>query len=206
MDSSKHNETISVRLARYLDHIRQLETESTQKFLQEADVRIVEQQERRTNDLDELREQYEMQLQSNREKMENLMKTKLKEAETASQRDKEALEHVLRTLGVNHNQINESETRAIALEKIKFTLNDSVRNLQTSLEIEQSQSNKLQTEIDRLRKGIALKIDQHRQLLNTDEEFSLASEIARFNQLLGNEEKRLKLSTSSEIQKRRHEK
>lgn len=203
MDRSNNNETISVRLARYLDRIRHLETKNTQKFLEEADTRVVEQQELQTKDLDELREQYETQLQSNREKLENLMKAKLNAEEMASQRDREALEHVLKTLSVTHNQINESESRLIALEQTKFTLTDKIRNLQTGLAIEQSQAKQLQTEINRLREGLASKIEQHQQLVDTEAEDSLTLEIAQFNRLLSQEEKRLKLSTTSEIHKRR---
>lgn len=203
MDRSNNNETISVRLARYLDRIRHLETKNTQNFLKEADTRAVKQQELQTKDVDELREQYETQLQWNREKLENLMKTKLNAEEMASQRDREALEHVLKTLSVTHNQINESESRLIALEQTKFTLTDTIRNLQTSLAIEQSQAKQLQTEINRLREGLASKIEQHQQIMDTEAEDSLTLEIAQFNRLLSQEEKRLKLSTSSEIHKRR---
>lgn len=199
--SNNNNEGISFRLARFLERLKHLESKNIENFVEETDNRVVEQQEQQTKDLEELREQYESQLQSNREQIENLMKTKLKAAEMASQRDREALGYVMKTLSVTHNQINESESRTIALEKIKFTLNDSVRNLQTSLEIERSQANQLQTEINRLREGMATKIEEHQRLMNTDAEDSLTLEIAQFNQLLSQEEKRLKLSTSSETHK-----
>lgn len=197
MDASNNNETISIRLARYLDRIRNLETESAQNVFHEVDTRLVQQQELHTKDLDELREQYESQLQSNREKMEIFLKTKLKAAEMASQRDKEALDHALKTLSVTHNQINESENRVIALERAKFNLNDRLRNLQISLNIEQSQANNLQAEADRLRTELAVKREQYQQLLNAEAENSLTLEIAKFNNLLSKEEKRLKLSAST---------
>lgn len=190
------NETISVRLARYLDHLRDLEAKNTQTFRQEDDTRLVQQQELHAKDLDELREQYETQLQANREQMENLMKTKLKAAEIASQRDKEALEHVLKTLSVTHNQINESESRVMAMEKTKSNLNESVRNLQTNLEVEQFHQNDLLAEVNSLREELALKIEQQQRLVDEEAENSLGLEIAKFNHLLSSEEKRLKLLAS----------
>lgn len=190
------NESISVRLARYLDHLRDLETQTTQTFREEDDTRLVQQRELHTKDLDELREQYEKQLQSNREQMENLMKTKLKAAEIAAQRDKEALEHALKTLSVTHNQINESESRVMAMERNKLNLDESVKNLQTSLETEQFQQNNLVTEVTSLQEELALIIEQHQQLVESEAENSLELEIAKFNELLSNEEKRIKLLTS----------
>lgn len=197
MDPSNNNETISIRLARYLDRIKHSETKNAQTFLQQADTRLVQQAELHSKDLKDLRDQYEIQLQSNREQMTNLFKAKLKAVETASQHDKEALEHVLKTLGLMHNQINESESRVLALEQTKFTLNDGVRDLQTGLEIERSQANTLQEEENRLREELALKIKEHEGLVDPEAEKSLRLEIAKFNDLLSREEKRMKLSASS---------
>lgn len=196
MNLANNNDSISVRLARILDHQKHLQTNNNESFRREADTRVIQQQEFHTKELDELREQYEEQLQLNREKLENLMKTKLKAAEIASQRDKEALDHVLKTISVTHNQINESESRVTALEQVKGNLTDRVRNLQTSLKMEQFHATKLEADENQLREELASKIDQYQQLAASEAENSLGLEIAKFQHLLSAEEKRIKLSTS----------
>jgi len=190
-----NNETISNRLARYLEHMKHLKKENTKNLLEEAETRLVEQQELHANDLEELREQYETQLRENRENLEKVLKSKLKFAETAMQRDKNALEHATKTLSLNKNLINESECRVSALEQTNSTLNETVHNLQLSVETEHSLATGLDNEVKRLQKELALKIEQYQHQQEIDFEIDL--EIAAFDKLLSHEEKRIKLLTSA---------
>lgn len=193
MDTN-NNDTIAVRLARYLDHVKRLKKENVQQLLEEAENRSVQQQQVHTNDLDELREYYETQLRLSREKMEESLKAKLKSYEMASQRDKEAIEHARKTLSVVHHQINESETRVIALEQTKLTLDETLNDLKTGLELEQTNFNTLHAVSVRLQEELKLLIDQHEEEAKAEAVNSLSNEIATFNNLLSMEEKRLKLA------------
>lgn len=196
-NQSVNNETISVRLARYLEHIRNLKKENTESLIKEAETRLVKQKQLHNSDLEELCEQYEAQLQDNREKLEKILKAKLKSVETASQRDKDALEHATKSLSVNKNLVGESESRVSVLEQTNSALNETVHNLQSSVEVERTQANKLENEVKRLQKELASKIEEYQQLVNEEMDNSIGVEIAAFNHLLSQEEKRIKLSTTA---------
>lgn len=196
-NQSVNNETISVRLARYLEHIRNLKKENTESLIKEAETRLVKQKQLHSSDLEELCEQYEAQLQDNREKLEKILKAKLKSVETASQRDKDALEHATKSLSVNKNLVGESESRVSVLEQTNSALNETVHNLQSSVEVERTQANKLENEVKRLQKELASKIEEYQQLVNEEMDNSIGVEIAAFNHLLSQEEKRIKLSTTA---------
>ncbi len=184
-------------MARYLDHIKRLKSEKSEHLLKEADTRLVQQQELHTDDLKELEEQYETQLRISREKMETILKSKLKSAEMASQREKEALDHVLKTIKLTQNQMNDCESRVNALEQTNLSLTDALRNLQTGLRIERSQANDLQAEVNNLQEELTLEIEQYQELVKEEADDSLSLEIAKFNHLLSNEEKRIKLLEGS---------
>lgn len=183
---------IKSRLARYLHRVRHLETENTHIFLNEADTRLEQQYELHTKALNELRDQYETQMQLNRVKIESLLKAKLTTAEKTIHRDKVTLEHTLKTLRAFYNRIDDNEAQISVLEEINSSLHDSIRNLQTSLESQQSRSANLQTEIHRLREELALKLEEYQSLIGAEAENSLSLEIAEFDKLLSKAEKRFK--------------
>lgn len=188
--------TISSRLAHYLQRVRHLETENTQSFLNETDTRLAQQNEVHNKALNDLRDQYETQMQSNRDKIKYLLKTKLTNAEKKIQRDKVTLQHTLKTLRVFYNRIDDNEAQISVLEEINSSLQESIRNLQITLQTEQSRSAKYQTEIHRLREELALKLEEYQTLIDEEADNSLSVEIAEFDKLLSKAEKRFKSSSS----------
>lgn len=198
MDTNNNSETISVRLARYLNHIKREKKDNLQHLLDDVEQRSVEQQELHDNDLDDLRDHYEAQLQMSRDKTEKLFQSKLKSAEITSQREKEMLEYTQKTLSVVQNQVKEGESRLAAMEQTKFNCEEFIYDLQSMLVMHRGKVSKLEEEATRLQGELNLIMEQHQDLLYEDANDSILLEIAEFNHLLSAEEKRIKLSTTSQ--------
>lgn len=195
-DPSSDNQSIPFRLARYLDRIKHLESENIQTFLKEADIGLAEQQERDTQGLQKLREQYESQMCLHLDNIKDLFHTKFKTVERASQRDKVALEHALKGISVAYNLIDKNNSQISVLEQMNESLNDRISKLQANLENEQSRSIKFQEVVNALLQELAFKKNEYQKLLDADAEISLNSELAEYDNLLSIAEKRLKLSSS----------
>lgn len=192
--SLSRQEAIKERLARYIDCVKNLEVENKDRFVKEADDRLAVQQETHANDIQELREKYELQMKSNREEIEALFETKMKTLQNASKRDKEALTDALKEMNIAHNRIDDSSARILILEQINSSLHGRVNDLQSVLESERTRSAKSQTEINRLREEMALQLEEYQELM--DKKNSLAVEIAAYDKLLSGAEQRLKLSSN----------
>lgn len=186
---------IQHRLAQYIDRVKKLEVENRQRFLQEADDRLAEQQKAHANDIQELREKYEIQMKTNREEIEAVFDTKIQALENGSQRDKDALSDALKELNIAQDRVDDSNAKVVMLEQINSSLHARISDLQLALDNERSRSEKSQTEINRLREDMTLQLEEYQELL--DAKNSLAVEIAAYNKLLSGAEKRLKLSSSS---------
>lgn len=188
---------IQNRLAQYIDRVKNLEVENRQRFLKEADDRLAAQQEAHANDIQELREKYEIQMKTNREELEAVFDTKIQTLQNGSQRDQNALSDALKELNTTQNRVDDSNGKVVILEQINSSLHGRISDLQSALDNERSRSAKSQSEITRLRDEMDLQLREYQELMNAKN--SLAVEIAAYNKLLSGAEQRLKLSSSNLI-------
>lgn len=183
------------RLARYIDRVRNLEVENSERFAKEAADRLAAQHEAHANAIQELREQYENQMKLNREEIEGVFNAKISAVQNGAQQNKVSLTDALEELKNAQNRIDDTNAKVVILEQINSSLHDRISGLQLALENERARSAKSQIEINRLREEMALHLEEHQELLDT--KHSLALEISLYDKLLSNAEKPFKQSSFS---------
>lgn len=188
-------DSMNNRLARYIDRVRNLEVESRERLLKQADDRLAEQRETHTNSIQELREKYESQMKSNREEIEAVFEAKIKNVQNGSQRDKEALTDAVKELKSAQNRIDDTNAKVVILEQINSSLHNRISDLQSALENERSRSAKSQMEINRLSEEIADHWTKHQELMEAKQ--SLAIEISLYSKLLSDAEKPIERTSSN---------
>lgn len=140
--------------------------------------------------LQEIRDQYEDQMRSNRGEIESLFDARIRNGQYV-QRDPNASnaeKHLC-------SRIDELNLKVAALEQNKLSLNNRVRDLQLLLDAERVRHAECDTEINRLRSEMTLQLGKYQDLMEI--KVSLDLEIAAYDKLLCCEEHRLKISPNS---------
>lgn len=138
--------------------------------------------------LQELRDQYEDQMRSNRDEIETLLDSKIKNGQNPAHRDnKVALEYLCLSLS-RKDTVN---ARIGELEQINASLNHRIRDLQLTLEGEQARTAEMETELNRLREEMTMQLEKYQDLM--DMKVSLDLEIAAYDKLLCGGEQRLNI-------------
>lgn len=161
--------------------------------LTENNSRLAEQYKAKLQEsLQELRDQYEDQMRSNRDEIETLFDTKIKNDLTTGQRDnKVALEY----LCLSFSRKEEINARIGELEQINSSANARIRDLQLMLNGERARATESETEVNRLSEEMAAQLERYQDLM--DIKVSLDLEIAAYDKLLDGEEQRLNIKPSN---------
>ncbi|XP_026738765.1 lamin-C-like [Trichoplusia ni] len=188
----------------FKDQVFQQELQETrtrrQVEISEIDGRLAQQYEAKLQQsLQELREQQEANIKANRDDIEALYENKMKNLQTAANRNSTAATVAVEELRTMRTRIDTLNSTLNELENKNAALSNRCRELERQLESERARHAEdlasLEQELARLRDEMAAQLREYATLM--DIKISLDYEIATYRALLEGEEDRLNLTTQS---------
>ncbi|KAL0850986.1 hypothetical protein ABMA28_006879 [Loxostege sticticalis] len=188
----------------FKDQVFQQELQETrtrrQVEISEIDGRLAQQYEAKLQQsLQELREQQEANIKANRDEIEALYENKMKNLQSAANRNSSAATVAVEELRTMRTRIDSLNATLNDLENKNAALSNRCRELERQLESERARHAEdlasLEQELARLRDEMAAQLREYATLM--DIKISLDHEIATYRTLLEGEEDRLNLTTQS---------